>query len=175
VVFCGVMNYPPNEEGAIWLARDVWPIVRRSIGSARLRLVGAHPTTRVQRLAANDPSIEVTGEVADVRPYLWNAAAAAAPLHVARGIQNKALEAIAAGLPTIITRAVAGGLPTEVSAACTIADDPDAFAAAIVEHLRMSPAGRRAIAESVDLAPLSWNRRLAPIIVLIKEAYECKD
>ncbi len=163
------MDYAPNEEGALWLAQHIWPRVRRSSATARLWLVGAQPSDRV-RAVASDPSIEVTGAVADVRPYLWRSAIAVAPLKTARGIQNKVLEAVAAGLPTIVTPAVADGLPTEILAACRIADGTRAFADAIVDCLSLEPRERRAMTESVDLAPLSWERRLAPLGDLLASA-----
>ena len=81
VVFCGVFNYEPNETGALWLANEVWPLVTRHVASAELVLVGMSPSRRVLALA-DRPSIRVTGSVPDVRPYLWEAAVAVAPLHI---------------------------------------------------------------------------------------------
>jgi glycosyltransferase involved in cell wall biosynthesis len=170
VVFCGVMDYPPNVEGAVWLAEQVWPLVTRSCREARLTLVGSNPTAAVRRLTSARRKIDVTGDVVDVRPYLWNAAVAAAPLHVARGVQNKVLEAIAAGLPPVVTSAVAGGLPSEVLAGCAVADTPEEFADAIVSRLRLSPQARRALVACVDLSSLSWSRRLAPLVDLLRSA-----
>jgi polysaccharide biosynthesis protein PslH len=170
VVFCGVMNYAPNEQGALWLAREVWPLVRRTRPDARLRLVGSNPTSRVRALAAADPTIEVTGEVADVRPSLWNAAVAAAPLLAARGMQNKVLEAIAAGLPTVVTSVVATGLPHDVLSGCRVADSAVAFAGAVLDCLQLAPADRRSIAERVDLSALSWASSLAPLPALLEAA-----
>ena len=170
VVFCGVMNYPPNEAGAVWLAREVWPHVRRNEPTATLWLVGAQPTAHVKALRSTDAGIEVTGSVDDVRPYLWKAALSAAPLHTARGIQNKVLEAIAAGLPTVVTQAVWGGLPREVHPACRLADGAGEFADAILTLARLTPAGRRALANSADLSSLSWEATLAPLKALLQEA-----
>jgi sugar transferase (PEP-CTERM/EpsH1 system associated) len=169
VVFCGVMNYAPNEEGALWLAHHIWPRVRQKRNTARLWLVGAQPTNRI-RSVASDVSIHVTGAVPDVRPYLWRSAIAVAPLITTRGVQNKVLEAVAAGLPTIVTSQVADGLPSEVLPACRIADGTEAFADAIVNCLALEHADRRAIAESVDLAALSWEHRLAPLSRLLEAA-----
>src|SRR5262249_28486592 len=156
VVFCGVMNYAPNEEGARWLAGDVWPIVRRGRADARLLLVGAHPTPAVRALGECDASIEVTGTVPEVLPYLWRSALAAAPLHTARGIQNKVLEAIASGLPTIVTPVVAEGLPAQAALACRVAGTAEEFAAAILSGLALAPPERRAIAGRANLASLGW-------------------
>src|SRR6185295_6727113 len=118
VIFPAVFNYQPNAEGAVWLAREVWPLVTELLPDARLTLAGASPTARVRALAANDATVEVTGAVPDMRPYLWRSAAAVAPLFLARGVQNKVLEAAAAGLPSVVTPAVRNGLPPEVSGAC---------------------------------------------------------
>jgi len=170
VVFCGIMNYRPNEEGAEWLAREVWPLVRRRRPSARLRLVGAQPTRRVRNIPSIDSSIAVTGAVPDVRPFLWGAAVAVAPLHLSRGIQNKVLEAVAAGVPAVITSAVAAGLPAEIHNAVWVADDPGAFAEAIVQGLEFPPSARRARAMTADLEALSWERRLAPLIEILTAA-----
>ena len=169
VVFCGVMNYAPNVEGAVWLARDVWPLVRARVPSARLRLVGASPAPRVVALSGL-PGVEVTGTVPDVRPYLWEASASAAPLHTARGIQNKVLEAIAAGLPVVVTPVVAEGLPGDVLQAYRVAADAQSFADRLIELLEQSPDARRAIAASANLAALGWDRSLQPLIDLLVEA-----
>jgi sugar transferase (PEP-CTERM/EpsH1 system associated) len=170
VVFCGVMNYAPNEEAAIWLAREVWPLVLKTNPSARLKLVGSHPTRHVKALAAADSTVEVTGHVLDVRPFLWRGAVAAAPLRIARGIQNKVLEAVAAGLPTVVTPVVAEGLPAEILRACAVANDATAFASALVRFLAMTPRERRISVATADLGKLSWNARLAPLVELLEDA-----
>ncbi|HEX3704693.1 MAG TPA: TIGR03087 family PEP-CTERM/XrtA system glycosyltransferase [Vicinamibacterales bacterium] len=172
VVFCGVMNYTPNVDAAVWMARDVWPLVRARRADARLKLVGSEPTARVQAL--HDPSrgIEVTGHVPDVRPYLWLGAVSAAPLHTARGIQNKVLEAVAAGLPAVVTPVVAEGLPREILPACEVASSAASFADAVVRALARSPAERRRAAAQADLRPLSWSARLAPLVDLLLAAVE---
>jgi polysaccharide biosynthesis protein PslH len=139
------------------------------VPAARLRLVGSNPTPQVQRLSA-DPGVDVTGHVADVRPYLWNAAVAAAPLLMARGIQNKVLEAVAAGLPAVVTPVVADGLPAAVVPACEIAGDAAAFADALVRHLALTPAERRKVASRADLEKLSWEERLLPLVDLLESA-----
>jgi polysaccharide biosynthesis protein PslH len=161
VVFCGVMNYVPNVEGAVWLSREVWPLVRASRPDARLEIVGAHPAATVQALDNPSNGIHVRGSVPDVRPHLWGAAVSAAPLHTARGIQNKVLEAVAAGLPVVVTGAVMEGLPPEVRAACAEAQTPEGFAASLVSLLELSPEGRRKLAGTAALDALTWDRRLA--------------
>jgi polysaccharide biosynthesis protein PslH len=170
VVFTGVFSYAPNADGAVWLARHVWPRVRERFPRARLTLAGASPLTRVRRLAEQDSSIAVTGQVPDIRPYLWQSAVAVAPLFEARGLQNKVLEAAAAGLPSVVTSAVWAGLPPQGLAACRLANDPADFAASVIDLLSLTPAERRAIANSADLADLSWPGCLAPFCDLIAAA-----
>jgi sugar transferase (PEP-CTERM/EpsH1 system associated) len=170
VVFCGVMNYAPNVEGAIWLAREAWPMVRASIPAARLEIVGAHPTGAVLALENPSMGVQVRGSVPDVRPHLWGAAVAAAPLHTARGVQNKVLEAVAAGLPVVVTPAVMEGLPEGVRRACAEAATPAAFADRIIVWLKISAEARRAIATTAPLVALAWDRRLAGLEQLFAEA-----
>jgi sugar transferase (PEP-CTERM/EpsH1 system associated) len=170
VVFCGVMNYPPNEEGAKWLVREVWPIVRRARPSAKLELVGSRPTRHVRELANDAENIVVTGHVPDVRPYLWKAAVAAAPLQTARGVQNKVLEAVAAGLPAVVTPIVLEGVPIEIRPACVVGSSPNAFADAVITLLAKAPKERRDLAWRADIAAVTWERQLAPLEGLIREA-----
>ncbi len=168
VVFCGVMNYAPNEAGASWLVRDVWPTVVARHPDAQLEIVGSQPSASVRALAG--PGVTVTGAVPHTRDSLWRAAVAVAPLHTARGLQNKVLEALAAGVPVVTTSAVREGLPDQVGRGCTVADAADQFAAAIVGLLDRSPDERRAIAGSVDLAGLSWQGPRAQMIDVVRSA-----
>ena len=169
VVFCGVMSYAPNAEAAEWLGRNVWPRVRDRNPTARLALVGSDPPTALRRLAENDASIVVTGHVPDVKPWLWDSAVAAAPLHIARGIQNKVLEAVSAGLPCVVSSEVYDGLPEEIRPACEVADSADHCAERIVALLALPPEARRQRARTARLEPLEWPRRLIPMIGLIDE------
>jgi sugar transferase (PEP-CTERM/EpsH1 system associated) len=170
VVFCGVMNYPPNEHAALLLGRSVWPLVRQRRPDATLTLVGALPTPRVQALESVELGITVTGAVPDVRPYLWRAAVAAAPLLTARGIQNKVLEAVAAGLPVVVTPNLVPTLPDAVKPAVSCASTPEALADAICRLLALSPHERRSLANQADVAELAWDRQLQPLESILDEA-----
>ena len=170
VVFCGMMDYQPNHDGMMWFVRAVWPLVRAARTDATLTIVGANPLRPLTRLCADDPSITVTGRVDDVRDWVWNAAVAIAPLQVARGVQNKALEAIAAGLPIVITDAVAGGLPRSAATASLVANAPDTFAAHVVALLNRSAPERRAMAESCDFAALKWSGTLEKFWGILEQA-----
>jgi sugar transferase (PEP-CTERM/EpsH1 system associated) len=170
VVFCGMMDYEPNAQGALWLAREVWPIVRAARSDARLMIVGAAPATEVLALHRPDSGVVVTGAVDDVRKYLWEGAVSAAPLRVARGVQNKVLEAVASGLPCVVTPAVADGLPADILPACVVGRDARGFASALTQLLGMPPAERRAVAARADLTPLLWSTRLRPLMPILQAA-----
>ncbi len=173
VVFCGVLDYPPNADGALWLVRHVWPIVRRRRADAALTIVGANPSGALREAAAAEASVELLGAVPDVRPHLHRAAVAVAPIRTARGIQNKVLEALAAGLPCVVTSAVREGLPVEVLAGCLEASAADRFASGIVDLLRRSPADRRELAGRARLDALTWERRLGPLVDALEAAAGC--
>jgi glycosyltransferase involved in cell wall biosynthesis len=148
----------------------VWPLVRAQRPDATLAVVGLDPSPAFRQLCAPDPSITVTGRVPDVREWLWESAIGIAPLHVARGVQNKALEAIAAGLPIVLTEAVAGGLPLEAAYASRVANTPEQFAGHVLELLSKTPDERRAMAASADFSKLTWARTLAPLWPLVEAA-----
>ncbi len=143
-VFTGTMDYPPNADAVTWFATSILPLLRRTVPDARFCIVGSNPSPAVRRLAAIE-GVTVTGRVPDVRPYLAHAAAAVAPMRIARGIQNKVLEAMAMARPVVLTPdalegidAVPGrevllaGTETGLAAACArvSAGDADGIGAA---------------------------------------------
>jgi sugar transferase (PEP-CTERM/EpsH1 system associated) len=133
--FIGVMDYRPNVQGVCWFVQEVWPRVRREIPEARFVIVGRRPTRRVLRLA-KVAGVEVTGEVDDARSYLANLRVVVAPLQIARGLQNKVLEAMAMRRPVVTTTAVASGLHVRPGHNILAADDPESFAEKIIELWR---------------------------------------
>jgi sugar transferase (PEP-CTERM/EpsH1 system associated) len=109
LVFTGAMDYWANVDAVRWFALQIFPRVRQSMPSAQFVIVGARPTRDVLRLASL-PGVSVTGAVADIRPYLVHARAAVAPLRIARGVQNKVLEAMAMAIPVLATPAAVEGI-----------------------------------------------------------------
>jgi sugar transferase (PEP-CTERM/EpsH1 system associated) len=170
VVFCGVLNYTPNEEGICWFAREVWPRVLAAEPAARFVIVGAGVTSTIRKIAAADVSVQVVGAVAAVQPYLWRAAVSVAPLRLGRGLQNKVLEALAAGLPVVVTPAVLDGLPQTARAGCRTAADPALFADALLDLLRSTPETRRREALRAELDDMTWSERLRPLKGIIAAA-----
>jgi sugar transferase (PEP-CTERM/EpsH1 system associated) len=108
IVFVGAMNYRPNIDAVTWFVGEVMPRLRPLSDRLSFWIVGSNPSPAVRRLSAGD--VHVTGRVEDVRPYLAHAAAVVAPLRIARGIQNKVLEAMAMAAPVIVTPQAREGL-----------------------------------------------------------------
>ncbi|MCG3132511.1 MAG: hypothetical protein FLDDKLPJ_03362 [Phycisphaerae bacterium] len=126
VIFVGDLSYRPNVKGLAWFVEHCWPgIVTRS-PHAELHLVGRRPARRIARLAGTH-GVRVFADVPDVAPFLRAAHVSVAPIHVARGVQNKVLEALAWAKPVVMTSAVARGLDAGLSEPWITADDAGAF------------------------------------------------
>ncbi len=167
IVFTGTMDYRPNVEGVCWFVREVWPRLRQRVPGVTFAIVGRDPAPAVRRLTAA-PGVIVTGTVPDVRPYLAAARAAVCPLHIARGIQNKILEAMAMGLATVGSPAALEGLELALGREVLPADSPELWA----EHLGRlltDAAAREAIGSAARRCVLerySWEARMAPLVAL---------
>jgi len=138
-VFTGAMDYWPNVRSVEWFANTVMPECERQGQQLEFWIVGANPTRAVRRLSAK-PNIRVTGRVRDVRPYLAHAAAAVAPIRLARGVQNKILEAMAMGKPVVATPEATKGIDAVAGTEVIIASDATQFA----EGLRLATSARGA-------------------------------
>jgi len=108
LVFTGAMDYWPNIDAVSWFAGEIFPLLRARRPELRFYIVGRSPTPAVSALAGDD--VVVTGSVDDVRPYLQHAAVVVAPLRLARGIQNKVLEAMAMGQAVVASQQCAGAV-----------------------------------------------------------------
>ena len=170
VVFCGVMNYTPNVDGALWFCQNVWPAIRARRPDAELLIVGSDPEAAVRGLHSPARGIDVSGTVDDVRPFLWRSAVAIAPLLTARGIQNKVLEAVGAGLPAVVSAQVFEGLPAAVRSACRVGVSAETFAAETLRLLALSPDERRRLAGTADLSELTWESQLRPLHNLLADS-----
>lgn len=163
-VFVALMNWAPNVDGAVWLAREVWPMVVEQEPSARLLLVGRDPAPAVKALAGSH--VEVTGSVPDVVPYLARSRVALAPLRAGGGTRLKILEALAAARPVVATTVGAEGLDDLVGEGLVIADEPHEMAGAIIELLadprKCAKAGLRG--RQKVLERYRWDRTLEPML-----------
>ncbi len=138
LIFVGHLSVLHNMDAATHLAQDVLPLVQREVPSCTLNIVGADPAPRIRQLGQS-AAITVTGFVPDLNAHLNNAAVFAAPLRFAAGIQNKVLEAMAAGRPVVTTSLVNDGLGAQPEREILVADDPTATAQQIVRLLTSQP------------------------------------
>jgi sugar transferase (PEP-CTERM/EpsH1 system associated) len=163
LVFTGAMDYWPNIDAVIWFTGDILPKLLVEHSNIRFYIVGRSPTAEVLALANN--TVVVTGTVPDVRPYLQHAALVVAPLRVARGLQNKILEAMAMARPVIAARSCVKALDVSAGAEIFSAESADDFITQIIALLRtperlasVGTAGRCRV-----LKTYSWDAHLAVI------------
>jgi sugar transferase (PEP-CTERM/EpsH1 system associated) len=135
LLFTGKMDYRPNIDAMLWFGLKVLPLIRERCPGVRLQIVGMNPHPRLDVLRG-DPSVEITGAVPDVRPYLRAAAVYVVPLRVGGGTRFKALEAMACARPIVSTSLGVEGLGAENGRELLLADRPDIFADAVLVLLR---------------------------------------
>jgi sugar transferase (PEP-CTERM/EpsH1 system associated) len=137
IVFTGVMDYWPNVEGVRWFVEHIFPRIRSAVPNAHLYIVGSRPGNAVRRLGTT-AGITVTGHVDDVRDFIAGARVCVAPLRIARGVQNKVLEAMAMGKAVISTPYAFEGLAAVLGQDLEVAGDEERFAAVAVDLLKDS-------------------------------------
>lgn len=164
IVFTGQMDYAPNIEAVSLFARETLPLVRNTLPDAHFAIVGRAPVASVRALAAL-PGVTVTGAVPDTRDWLAAADIVVAPLRLARGVQNKVLEAMAMAKPVIVSPSAAKGIDSVPGAQLIVADGAEAEARAVCElavnSARAGKIGSAARAQMV--ARYSWASRLAAL------------
>jgi sugar transferase (PEP-CTERM/EpsH1 system associated) len=163
IVFTGQMDYAPNIDAVRWFAAEVMP----RLPQARFAIVGRKPPAAVRSLAG--PNIAVTGAVPDVRDWLAAADVVAAPLRIARGIQNKVLEAMAMARPVVASPAAFEGIEAEPGRDLLVADGAAAQAEAI-RGLLDDPERARALGRSARRRmeqAYRWEARLAPLAEIV--------
>jgi sugar transferase (PEP-CTERM/EpsH1 system associated) len=149
VIMSGNMGYPPNVDAVTWFVRNVWPLVRRARPQLRFRVVGLRPARPVRELNGKN-GVEVTGPVRDVAAELQRATLAVCPMRVGSGMQIKVLEAMATGTPVVATSFGNEGIEAIPGTEIEVADEPQAFANAVlgllsdpVKRARLAAAARR--------------------------------
>jgi glycosyltransferase involved in cell wall biosynthesis len=120
-IFTGVMDYEPNVDGVCWFAERCWPTLRERFPDAQLLIVGSKPIAKITALG-DIPGITVTGRVGTTPPYYDKSSVAIAPLRLARGVQNKVLEAMSMALPIVASPQASQGLGSVPEQALTVAD-----------------------------------------------------
>ena len=156
LVFTGSMDWLPNEDGMTYFVHEILPRVRQAQPGATLSIIGRSPTPAVRRLA-EEAGVEVTGRVDDVRPHVAQGSVYVVPLRIGGGTRLKIFEAMAMAKAVVSTTIGAEGLPVTHGRDILIADDPAAFADAVVRLIRnkterqaLEAAARRLVVERYD-------------------------
>ena len=175
-VFVGAMDYRPNIDAARWFADAVWPTILAGSPNARFLIVGSKPLPEVQALGGR-PGIIVTGRVADVRPYLAAASVVVAPLLIARGVQNKVLEAMAMGKAVVVTPQAHEGIDAEPGRDLLVEAGAQGFAAACLA-LAADPVRAAAIGHAARArmeAGYRWDTNLRLLDRLLLEGRSARE
>ena len=169
LIFCGLMDYYPNVDAVVWFAKEVLPRVRKRIGEVQFNVVGAKPAKEILKLTDN-PDVKVLGRVEDVRPHVRQADISIAPIRIARGIQNKVLEAMAMAKPVVATEQAFEGIEAVPGRDLLVTKaEPDAYAEAIATLWEqpvlaedLGKNARQVVENSYD-----WNARLEKLHALL--------
>jgi sugar transferase (PEP-CTERM/EpsH1 system associated) len=161
ISFVGRMDYYPNQQCMLEFCRTTLPLIRAQRPAVKLLIVGADPSPEIRRLASV-PGVSVTGSVPDVRPFVRRSALMVAPLRIARGTQNKLLEAMAMGVPVVTSPAAAGGVDALDQKHFLVASTPKEVCRAVLRVLE-DPGERERLARAGRARMLShhdWNRSM---------------
>ncbi len=170
IVFTGAMDYWPNVDAVRWFAQEIFPTVLADHPHARFYIVGSRPTAAVQELAQL-PGVVVTGAVVDVRPYLAHSQLAVAPLRIARGLQNKVLEAMSMAKTVIASPQAAEGILATSGNELHIASNSQEFSHIIISMLTNKAEEHTGeTARARILADYEWERSLAHVKALLDDA-----
>jgi sugar transferase (PEP-CTERM/EpsH1 system associated) len=137
LVFTAKMDFRPNVDAVLWFSQEVLPLIRRESPETRFWAVGKSPHPRLAPLA-QEPGIELTGWVEDVRPYIAGAGVYVIPLRIGGGTRLKVLEAMAMGKAIVSTTLGCEGFDLVPDQELVIADEPAGFAAAVLALLRVA-------------------------------------
>jgi sugar transferase (PEP-CTERM/EpsH1 system associated) len=152
-IFTGTMDYFPNVDAVEFFCREVLGHVRARVPNLRFVIAGRNPSAPVLRLA-KDPAVVVTGTLSDIRPFLRGAAVSVAPMRIARGVQNKILEALAMDVPVVASSNAAAALPRDIASLLTAEDKPKLLADRVIECVLAPPerSGKRhaAVKQYID-------------------------
>ena len=134
LLFVGTMNYYPNTDAVLYFVKDILPLIQKKYPQATFEIVGRFPPHSVRKLDGRE-RVRVLGEVADVRSHLVQADVSVAPMRIARGVQNKVLEAMAVGIPVVASSEAVKGIHLIKGDEVLIGDTPEDFAAQVVRVL----------------------------------------
>lgn len=164
IVFTGAMDYWANVDAVAWFVEHVLPRVQDAVPNATFTIVGSKPAPEVLALQAKQ-GVSVTGFVEDVRGYVSRALLCVAPMRIARGVQNKVLEAMSMGKAVVATTAGYEGIKAQPGTDLLVRDDPQDFANSVISLLKdaqlraqLGKCARSAMEQAYD-----WDAALKPI------------
>jgi sugar transferase (PEP-CTERM/EpsH1 system associated) len=169
-VFTGQMDYPPNEQAALWAIDDFFEVYRRDHPGAEIHIVGRNPTGILRQRGARE-GVSVWGEVPDVRPFIAAADCVVVPLTIARGVQNKVLEAMAMARPVLLTRHAATGIDASDGKHWMLCEAEAGAMAQRIDALRANPAEAEAMGRAARQFVLDrhdWDAMLVPLGDLVQ-------
>lgn len=169
IVFTGAMDYWPNIDAVQWFADQVFPTVRQQHPDAVFYIVGARPADQVWQLASR-PGVRVTGSVPDVRPYLAHAQVAVAPLRIARGIQNKVLEAMAMAKTVMVSPQALEGIDAVPGQELILADGLDKYVSAFSDLFEKRSADTGIAARRKVQCRYNWEHNLQKVTALVESS-----
>lgn len=166
LVFTGAMDYWPNVDAVVWFAHEVLPALQADNPGIRLLIVGGNPTREVLKLKEL-PGVEVTGRVPDVRPYLCSAVAAIAPMRIARGVQNKVLEAMAMAKPVLVSSKGLEGIDASHGQHVLVTDSLEQYRDNLRDVLAGGHAELGQRARALVCRDFSWEASLPKVVELL--------
>jgi polysaccharide biosynthesis protein PslH len=174
-LFLGTMNYPPNFDAAVYFARDIFPLVRKTNPELKFVIVGRDPNRQVRELA-KIPGVMVTGAVPDASLYFRNADVSVAPFRISQGFHNKIAESLAVGIPVVTTSRAMAGVGLGERDGLFVADTTQEFADTVIRLLK-DPALRQGLRQRAPSVAqrLSWDVRLSKMEQLIVQALAVKS
>lgn len=168
LVFMGQMDYFANVEGVLYFYRNILPLIKKKIPSVKFYIVGGRPVRKIINLGKD--GVVVTGYVQDTRPYVQKSAVCVIPLRIARGVQNKVLEAMAMGVPVVATPEAVKGIDVRQED-IFVESQPGQFALRVIELLankelrkRIAINARKTVEEEY-----SWDRNLNRLDEILDE------
>lgn len=174
LVFVGALDYHANVDGVEWFVKNVFPPLRERFSDCVFDVVGSRPAAVLKSLAENTPGMNLVGTVPDVRPYLKRAAAAVIPLQVARGLQNKVLEACSMERPTVTSTCAAEGIEPETQSALRICRTPKEWLETLTELFQDTEARQNLgrLARLKAEKHYGWNAQLNVLESVLRTAAE---
>jgi sugar transferase (PEP-CTERM/EpsH1 system associated) len=164
LLFTGVMDYKPNIDAVMWFISNCWPELKEQYPEAKFIIAGMNPTPAVQKLES-DSNIQVTGFVDDIMPYFQSATIFVAPFHIARGVQNKVLQAMSCEIPVVSTSKGIEGIIHSDGKDVLIADTPESYTQGCLSLLQSGElrASIGKAARNTILSYYAWPEVLKPL------------